>query len=558
MPNIKELNKLFVRVASNSNVDIATIVTTSQNQANYKKIYFVEDQHTIVNNGVKYGLDPSTAEDIENLQALIGADKLGTEGIDASTILDRIRGLETIHSGTPNYLVVDNGNGNVMNPSIGAVIVDIESGSAGLVDAINAKTYIDASVKRATTVVETGTGLKVDDATDGTDGHTTYTVSPDFKIAYVPAAGNVAAQIVLSSNDDVSTFGTVAVTDIIGNGFLADSSYNASNGMLNLVFNQGGLPKSYAINLHDMLDINDMSIDADSSKYLSIALDSTAAEDGKSQAVISALTRDVSTATENTTGIADAWETKKYVDAKVADLTTDLEVTGLGDAYINLVQDDANNKQLDASAKIVAVTGTAGTVGTYTVADDGTVTTAGQTAPTLTVENASGLLDGKQAIDAVKNYVDDKLAIETARTNAEIEGAIKALDSEDSGKGTNVSVDVSIIDGKLSDVSVVEDYATITYTAHNDATDPDTLANYVVTSGHESKLVKASDLANLKSYTDDKIAENRESLGITAAGDNYINVLVPADDNKHLDVSADVQTLTVTAGTAGVYNAEGE
>jgi hypothetical protein len=443
-----------------------------------------------------------------------------------------------------------------MNPSIGAVIVDIESGSAGLVDAINAKTYIDASVKRATTVVETGTGLKVDDATDGTDGHTTYTVSPDFKIAYVPAAGNVAAQIVLSSNDDVSTFGTVAVTDIIGDGFLADSSYNASTGILNLAFNQGGDIITYPINLHDMLDINDMSIDADSANYLSIALNSTADEDGKSQAVISALRQDVSTATENATGIADAWETKKYVDAKVADLTTDLAVTGLGDSYINLVQDDANNKQLDASAKIVAVTGTAGTVGTYTVADDGTVTTAGQTAPTLTVENASGLLDGKQAIDAVKNYVDDKLAIETARTDAKIEGAIKALDSEDSGKGTNVSVDVSIIDGKLSDVSVVEDYATITYDAY--VSDPMSPATYTVTVGDEDKLVKASDLANLKSYTDDKITENRKSLGITAAGDNYINVLVPADDNKHLDVSADVQTLTVTAGTAGVYDAEGE
>jgi len=439
-----------------------------------------------------------------------------------------------------------------MNPSIGAVIVDIESGSAGLVDAINAKTYIDASVKRATTVVETGTGLKVDDATDGTDGHKTYTVSPDFKIAYVPAAGDVAAQIVLRSNNDVSTFGTVAVTDIIGDGFLADSSYNASTGILNLVFNQGGQPKPYKINLHDMLDINDMSIDANSANYLSIALDSTKDEDGKSQAVISALTQDVSTATENATGIADAWETKKYVDAKVADLTTDLEVTGLGDAYINLVQDDANNKQLDASAKIVAVAATAGTVGTYNVADNGDVTTADQTAPTLTVDDASGLLDGKQAINAVKTYVDGKLAIETARTNAEIEGAIKALDSSLSDKGENVTVDASIEDGKLVKLEVTESYASITRTRRQTGDTP-VDASFVVTDGDTGKMVKASDLVKLREYVDDVVAANSADLAVAGESNDpqYIKLEQKSGNNKTLVVDVSVNDLTVTAGTEG-------
>jgi hypothetical protein len=43
-------------------------------------------------------------------------------------------------------------------------------------------------------------------------------------------------------------------------------------------------------------------------------------------------------------------------------------------------------------------------------------------------------------------------------------------------------------------------------------------------------------------------------LGITAAGDNYITAAVDGDDNKKINVSADVQNLTSTAGTPGVYN----
>ena len=43
-------------------------------------------------------------------------------------------------------------------------------------------------------------------------------------------------------------------------------------------------------------------------------------------------------------------------------------------------------------------------------------------------------------------------------------------------------------------------------------------------------------------------------LGITAAGDNYITAAVDSDDNKKINVSADVQNLTSTAGTPGVYN----
>lgn len=44
-------------------------------------------------------------------------------------------------------------------------------------------------------------------------------------------------------------------------------------------------------------------------------------------------------------------------------------------------------------------------------------------------------------------------------------------------------------------------------------------------------------------------------LGITAAGDEYVSAAVDADNNKKINVSADVKNVTATAGTPGTYNA---
>ena len=62
------------------------------------------------------------------------------------------------------------------------------------------------------------------------------------------------------------------------------------------------------------------------------------------------------------------------------------------------------------------------------------------------------------------------------------------------------------------------------------------------------------DAADVKKYIDTQSSD----LAVTAEGDDYIDASVNAAvDNKHVKVSADVQDISVVAGQAGAYNAEG-
>ena len=91
--------------------------------------------------------------------------------------------------------------------------------------------------------------------------------------------------------------------------------------------------------------------------------------------------------------------------------------------------------------------------------------------------------------------------------------------------------------------------ADVTYTAASGST----AANLTVdtTSG---KMLAADDaIPAIKSYVDSKTTD----LAVTAQGDNYITAAQDAQDNKKINVSADVQSLTATAGTPGVYGTDG-
>ena len=62
------------------------------------------------------------------------------------------------------------------------------------------------------------------------------------------------------------------------------------------------------------------------------------------------------------------------------------------------------------------------------------------------------------------------------------------------------------------------------------------------------------DAKDVKDYVDSKATD----LAITAEGDDYVNARVDAStDKKHVIVDSNVQVLTATAGTVGVYNTEG-
>ena len=73
------------------------------------------------------------------------------------------------------------------------------------------------------------------------------------------------------------------------------------------------------------------------------------------------------------------------------------------------------------------------------------------------------------------------------------------------------------------------------------------------------KMLDASDaIPAIKGYVDDVLANAQSNLAVTAEGDDYVSASVDAaTDKKHVIVATNVQDLTATAGTPGVYGADG-
>ncbi len=264
------------------------------------------------------------------------------------------------------------------------------------------------------------------------------------------------AHIALTDNDGTE-LSVIPVSAIVGNGVLKSSAYDPATGILTLTFAQAdGTDKAVEVDLKAMLDINDMSIDADSTDYLKVTL-GTAGVEGETQAVFGAKIVKVAEATVEKTGLVDAKDVKDYVD-KAA---TDLAVKAKGDDYITAAVDAASNKQINVTADVQALTATAGTVGVYNA--EGAQTTA-PVAGTLEGVDKS-LVDGADVAAKVKTYVDGAIAIEVARADAKVLAAVKALDAtvkdgltpdDQVAEGKHVGVKVVETDGVLTSISVVE------------------------------------------------------------------------------------------------------
>ncbi len=260
-----------------------------------------------------------------------------------------------------------------------------------------------------------------------------------------------AAHIALT--DNVGTeLSVIPVSDIVGNGVLESSAYDPATGILTLTFAQAdGSKNAVPVDLKAMLDINDMSIDADSTDYLKVTLGSAEGE-GKTQAVFGAKTVKVAEATAAKTGLVDAKDVKDYVDSKA----TNLAVEAAGDEYITAAVDALKNKKINVTADVQALTATAGTVGVYGA--DGAQTTAPVAGTLEGVEKS--LVDGADVAAKVKTYVDGAIAIEVARADAKVLAAVKALDatvgSTTVENGKHVAVQVVEEDGKLTGLTVTE------------------------------------------------------------------------------------------------------
>ena len=444
------LKKLFVLVPSTlATVTLDAVKTKSQEPANSDKLYFVEKYNQIVKNGVTYGIDPKTFKEIETLLPALGA----TTAEDGTVSFD-IQGLNYKGEAT----------------TILGVITNLDKKIKSELDKLAASKTLNANYEFK------GKLKYVASVTDGAAAH----------LALVDEAG--------------TELSSVPVSDIIGNGVLESSAYNKETGILTLIFKTAnGGTNSVDVNLAAMLDINDIMIADDSTKYLKVDL--SGAEN--SQATFGVKTVKVAEATAENTGLVDAKDVKDYVESQ----TTELAVTAAGDNYVSArVDAKTDKKHVIVSTNVQNVTATAGTPGNWSVSETGEASLAGEVAPTISGV-ANSLVDGAQAAEAVKTYVDAKVAAEAAERAARIEAAVKALDKASATvKGTNVHVAYKEEDGIVTIESVKEDYATVNRTATTSTAEtPKTDAAITVTGS--AKLVTGADLEKVAAYAADKVTE---------------------------------------------------
>lgn len=444
-----DLTKMFVLVPSTSNATVDSIKTASLSS---HKVYFMAKFNQIVAKGTVYGVDPSTGKELESLVTVLG----GTKGSD---------GTVTVSFDNLNYYT-----------------------SEGTKTIIGAIESIDAKVKAEMEKLAASKTLGENYEFTG-------------RITYVAASGGTAAHIALV-DEAGQELSTVNVSDIIGNGVLKTSAYDAATGILTLTFAQAsGVDNAIEVDLKAMLDINDITIAEASQKYLEVALGEASVE-GNTQAVFGAKIVKVAEATDAKTGLVDAKDVKDYVDSQ----TTDLTVTAKGDDYVGAsVNADVDKKHVIVTTNVQDVTYTAGTHATYN--------TEGGVATNAVAANISGvaksLVDGAQAVTAIKSYVDFVVAEEALRADAKVLAAVKGLDKTSSTvDGSNVHVTYKEEDGIVTIESVTEDYAEVTRVATTSTSSaPKTDASLTVTVGDEEKLVKAKDLKAVAGYAADKVTE---------------------------------------------------
>ena len=369
--------------------------------------------------------------------------------------------------------------------------------------------------------------------TDGTNGYKTYTV--DVKVDDETVKINANKVISAHKTIDVSAGGTgeegknfivlknangviessIDVANIVGDGIVTSTSYNKDTNELSIVWNTAAGDTTTVINLSELLDINDVFVKPGSENYLTIAADTSVLN-------VSANIQDISTADSTHTGLLDASTTKTWV----LDQLTETNIKAQGDDYISATIDANDNKKIIIDSSVENLTYTA---------------TNGDVAATL-VGTPNSLVDGAQAATAISSFVNDR-----------INASIAELDASKGGKGVNVSVGVTEVDGKITDVSVVETYATVTYTAPQTEGTPSP-ATLVVTNG--AGLVTGNDIDSVKSYVDAKFEAEDSTVTVTEAqSGNYVSVTI-AEVNGKLDQATSSMSVTyadyanTTAGIA--------
>lgn len=429
-----DLNKMFVLVPKGLGTTVASIKEASKTS---NKIYFVEEFNQIVAKGTVYGVDPVSSN---TLTTLVN-DALGAKVAEDGTVTFDWTGFNYAESaeGTP------------------------------LTKLLDVLKNIDGELHKIALGIDNSKTLKWDNNAIEFSG----------SIVYVPAAEGKPAHIALVDEDN-KELSTVAVSDIVGNGVLKNTSYDATTGYLKLTFAQAdGTDKIVDIDLRAMLDINDMSVDPNSQEYLHVELGAADAE-GNSQAVFSVGVQNLSV-TKGTAG--------EY-NAEGAQTTAPV------------------HGALSGVAK--------------SLADGGDVA--------LKVKD---YVDGEIAIEAARADAKVLASIKALdKTSSTVDGTnVHVAYKEEDG--------IVTIESVVEDYATVTRVATSSV-----AGTPAADASITVTPGDEDKLVKAKDLKDVADYAADKVTEEAHRVDkkiadldvpetpVSESGEGAINFKYSETDGK--------------------------
>ena len=267
----------------------------------------------------------------------------------------------------------------------------------------------------------------------------TYETALEFK--YVPVSGpddDVKAPAHLALCDkNGKELSTVDIDLIVGNGTLKESTYDTETGILTLVWNKSdGTTAETPIDLSSMLDINDVLIDSESLKYMSVDLSGGE----NSQAVFKALIKKVSEATAESTGLADAADVKNFVEASIQSLDK-VSTTATGQNIHVTYSEEGGIVSIDSISE-----------------DYSTVTRVAHSEDenaSITVSEGSKLATGSD-IEKVAAYTDDKVSEEASRVDSKIanlRGSATGSDGDETS-GPKITVKVDSQAGEVSGVTV--------------------------------------------------------------------------------------------------------
>lgn len=171
-------------------------------------------------------------------------------------------------------------------------------------------------------------------------------LSTNLKVFYDEAQKKLGLS---GANNQLIEDSSVDVSQLFGNlGLLKSSAYDETTGNLTLTFETTKGDENVEVKLGKLLDVNDVVVKSDSSKYLTFELSNTEQDNG--QAVVGVkLARVENASSEDTSGLVDAFDVKTFVDGKETTLNgtinaTKEELKGLIDGVKQIA--DANKQSI--------------------------------------------------------------------------------------------------------------------------------------------------------------------------------------------------------------------